>query len=165
MARTTTKERKVKLSPGQPTMLKANGKLSPKQTRVLKALEAGKTPDRIARQMKISVNGIYGHMRRIEEHGVDLSKYRRSPNGSSGKRARRSRGPNSRSNGRNPNGYSPGVQNFLKTLAAEESALQKEDTALTRTIEKARQDLADAEGRIQHVHGALVGIKAAREKV
>lgn len=140
-------------------------RLSPKQATVLKALEAGKTPEQIAGQMKISVNGVYGHMRRIEAHGVDLSKYRRSPNGSSGNTPRRRGGRNSRTNGRNPNGYSPGVQNFLKTLAAEESALQKEDSALTRTIEKARQDLADAEGRIEHVHGALVGIKAAREKV
>lgn len=47
-------------------------KLSKKQAKVLKALEKGKTPAQVATSMKINVNGVYQHMRRLEEKGYDV---------------------------------------------------------------------------------------------
>jgi DNA-binding CsgD family transcriptional regulator len=51
-------------------------KLAKKQKRVLDLLVRGKTPTQAAKAMKISVNGIYGHMRRIEEKGYEVPRSR-----------------------------------------------------------------------------------------
>lgn len=47
-------------------------KLAKKQRRVLDLLEKGKTPSQVAKTLKISVNGVYGHMRRIEAKGYQV---------------------------------------------------------------------------------------------
>lgn len=127
------------------------GNLSPKQKSVLKKLEGGKKPPEIAKTMKISVNGVYGHMRRIEAAGVDLSRFRAS-NGSRKKPTRKRGAPDA-----NSNGHSPGVVRFLKTLDDEESALKDEARDLEETI-------TSANARLGEVGGALQGIDAARSK-
>lgn len=132
-------------------------KLSPRQSAVLKALESGKKPPQIAKQLKVSVNGIYGHMRRIEAAGVDLSKFR-SPNGSSGKRRVRRRSASR-------NGFSPGVQRFLKNLDDEEGALKDEASDLDSAIKSARAKIVEAEEQRTHVSHALSGIGVARKRV
>lgn len=47
-------------------------KLAKKQKRVLDLLTKGKSPGQVAKAMKISVNGVYGHMRRIEAKGYTV---------------------------------------------------------------------------------------------
>lgn len=52
-------------------------KLSPTQERVITALNAtkGDVP-KAAKRLRITPNGVYGHLRRIEEKGHDVSQYR-----------------------------------------------------------------------------------------
>lgn len=70
--------------------------ITPAQQRVLQKLERGGTPKQIARDLRISVNGVYSHMRKLREKGVIPENGSRpqaeveeapasvSPNGSSG---------------------------------------------------------------------------------
>jgi DNA-binding CsgD family transcriptional regulator len=134
-------------------------KLSPKQNRVWDLLSQDKTPAEIAKVMKITVNGVYGHIRRIERAGIDVSAFR-SSNGSS-----RKRGGRRRSASRNRNGFSPGVQRFLKNLDEEEGALKGEANDLDSTIKNARKQIEQAEEQRTHVGHALAGIGAARKRV
>lgn len=134
--------------------------LPKKQRRVYDLLTSGKTPAEVAKQMKISVNGVYGHMRRIESAGLDLSEHR-SRNGSS--TIRRTRRRSTRRTSRN--GQSPGVRDFLKTLDQAEANLSNEDKELAKTIDGAKATLQDAEKREAEVHNALLGIKDARNRV
>jgi Bacterial regulatory proteins, luxR family len=46
--------------------------LTPKQRQVYELLGAGTPPAEIARHLKISPSGVYGHMRNIRAAGVDL---------------------------------------------------------------------------------------------
>lgn len=134
-------------------------KLSPKQKQVYAMLTSDNaTPAQIAKRLKISVNGVYGHMRRIEAAGVDLSKYRRSSNGSSAKTRTRRRSASR-------NGFSPGVQRFLKNLDDEEGALKDEASDLDSAVKTARAKIAEAEEQRTHVGHALAGIGAARKRV
>lgn len=137
--------------------------LSPKQTRVLALLRGGKKVPEIAKRMKISVNGVYGHMRRIESAGIDLSEYRRSPNGSSENKPARRR--SNRRNGASRNGHTPGVKDFLKSLDDAEKNLQREDAELSATAKQAEATLKDATERTVEVENALLGIKDARSRV
>jgi hypothetical protein len=107
--------------------------------------------------MKISVNGVYGHMRRIEKAGVDLSRFR-SSNGSSTK-------PRARRRSASRNGYSPGVTRFLKNLDDEEGALKDEANDLDQEITIAKAKIISAEQQRTHVGHALAGIGAARKRV
>lgn len=140
-------------------LVKKHG-LSTKQRTVLSRLVVGgQKPQQIAKAMKISVNGVYGHMRRIESAGVDLAQFR-SRNGSSTKTRKRSRSKN-----RNGVVHTPGVMGFLKSLDDSEAKLQKEDAELAATIEGAKKTLTDAEARGVEVENALLGIKDARQRV
>lgn len=47
----------------------AKAELSRKQAQVVLLVQQGKSPKQIATRMKISVNGVYGHMRKIREKG------------------------------------------------------------------------------------------------
>jgi DNA-binding CsgD family transcriptional regulator len=93
----------IKHSRSQVEALVKKHKLSTKQRVVLSRLMVGgQQPPQIAKAMKISVNGVYGHMRRIEKAGVDLSRFR-SSNGSSTK-------PGRAGDPQAGNGFSPGVR-------------------------------------------------------
>jgi hypothetical protein len=46
--------------------------LTPKQQHVFNLISEGVTPAAIAKQMKISPSGVYGHMRHIRQAGVTL---------------------------------------------------------------------------------------------
>jgi hypothetical protein len=68
----------------QPMAVKlGSGKLSKKQKKVYDLLQKGKTPKEVASKMGISVNGVYGHMRRIENAGFEVPRSGRG--GSSGR--------------------------------------------------------------------------------
>lgn len=67
-------------------------KLAPKQKRVLDLLNKGKTPTQVAKTLKISVNGIYGHMRRIEAKGYEVP--RSTEGGGRPKKVARKASPN-----------------------------------------------------------------------
>lgn len=97
--------------------------LPPKQRRVYSLLVKGKKPDQIAKTLKISVNGVYGHMRRIEEHGIDVSKYRVNGSRSSNGRSRNGTGKRGSRRGKHPD---PVVQSTLDILTGQETTLQAE---------------------------------------
>ena len=46
--------------------------ITPKQEQVLAALGKGRTVDQVAKSMKISKSGVYGHIRRMREMGVEV---------------------------------------------------------------------------------------------
>lgn len=46
--------------------------LTPKQTQVIDLLKRGRSVAQIAKTMKISESGVYGHIRRLKEAGVDV---------------------------------------------------------------------------------------------
>ena len=97
-------------------MTTEKAKLAKKQKRVLDLLNKGKTPAQVAKTMKISVNGIYGHMRRIEAKGYEVPR--------KGGPARPSKAKAS-TNGSGPVG-----------------AIDAEIAKLSKTIEKRQQEIA-----------------------
>jgi predicted ArsR family transcriptional regulator len=134
-------------------------RLSPKQKQVYAMLTTDRaTPAQIAKRLKISVNGVYGHMRRIEAHGVDLGQFR-SSNGSSRKRSPRRR------SSRNGNGFSPGVQRLVKKLDTEEKALKDEARDLDQEVTIAKAKVISAEDQRTSVEQALKGIAVVRTKL
>lgn len=56
-------------------------KLTAKQAQVYDLLDRGETPPAIAKKLKISSSGVYGHMRNIREAGVTLPSERVAANG------------------------------------------------------------------------------------
>lgn len=124
-----------------------------KQRRVLTLLERGKTIPDVAKAMKITPNAVYGHITRIEKHGVDMSAYR---NGSSRNGKRKAT--------HKPSG-SLGVERFLNSLGNEEDALKDEAADLDNTINDAKHKLVEAEAQRNQVGRALDGIAVARERV
>jgi transposase len=49
-----------------------NATLTPKQEQVLALLGQDKTVQQIAKKLKISPSGVYGHMRRMREAGIEI---------------------------------------------------------------------------------------------
>lgn len=47
-------------------------KLTKKQQQVVKLIREGKTPDHIARKMRITRNAVYGHIARMKRKGISL---------------------------------------------------------------------------------------------
>jgi DNA-binding CsgD family transcriptional regulator len=50
----------------------ANTTITPKQKEVLGLLGQGKTVDQIAKKLKITNSGVYGHIRRMKEAKIDV---------------------------------------------------------------------------------------------
>ena len=103
--------------------------------------------------MKITVNGVYGHMRRIENKGLNMSAFR-SSGATTGKRRGRPRKQSAQSS----NGHSIAVSRFMKNLADDEKALKDEADGLVRRQKR------DGE-RLNQIGKALQGVEAARERV
>lgn len=113
-----------------------------RQQVVLDGLAAKKTPDEIAKQMGISVNGVYGHIRRLKKAGLLSAngKKRGRPRGS----ARKSRPRASRNSRRNVGVETPVIRKMLdaradveKRRAAirdERAKLDAEDLALEAAL-------------------------------
>lgn len=59
-------------------------RLTTKQRKVLDLLEAGANVKEVARQMKISEAGVYGHVRNLRKAGVTLPAERMGPSGGNG---------------------------------------------------------------------------------
>lgn len=129
--------------------------LPKKQRRVYDLLVKGMNANEVARRMKISPNGVYGHMRRIEEHGVDLSQYR-SHNGSS-KNAPRATTTRRRRR-RTANNHSPAVEHTLKVLDGEEATLKGE-------AEKVEFEIKSQQVRLNELGTALGVVSEAKDRI
>lgn len=123
-------------------------KVTSRQQQVIDGLKAGKEPKTIASEMKISVNGVYGHMRRLKQNGMSsLIANGRKSNGRKRGRASTSRRRPS-SNGSRKNGsqrMNPLVgavldakaqaKNRISDIEQEEKKLADEKAALTAAVE------------------------------
>lgn len=114
-------------------------KLAPKQKRVLDLLNKGKSPTETAKALGISVNGIYGHMRRIEAKGYAVP---RSTNGRSASRKTRTKA--------SPNGSGP---------------IDKIDSGIARLIEQAEDRAKEIEVEAMATNERLVALTAEAEEL
>jgi transposase len=126
-----------------------------KQKAVYSFLQGGLKPPEIAKQMKISVNGVYGHMRRIESHDIDLSAFR-SNNGRSGNGRTRSRRPKQAV-------HDPAIERLLKNLDSDEAALKERAQGHETETKRLETELKQHTEAGVEIENGLLAIEAARK--
>lgn len=139
-------------------MKAADGKdLPTKQKRVVTLLAQGKKPAEIAKSMGTGVHNVYGHMRRIEKAGIDLSAFR-SRNGSSRKSV-------------STNGATPStkplasVKHTLDMLAGEKTNLDEEADRIDSQIAENRHLIEQAKASIDRNATERKRIDKARAEI
>lgn len=108
--------------------------LTSKQQEVVKMLRQGKSPEQIARRMKITTNAVYGHVARMRRKGIEV------PGGSSNGRSESANGHPARSS-ENGNGSSRSFDSFGEDL-----------TNVEKEVSTAIEDIqARARGRLDEI--------------
>lgn len=101
-------------------------KLTPKQQQVIEALDRGEAPPAIAKKMKISASGVYGHIRNIRKLGIVIPGESLGSNGD---------GPTADAEPLiPPGGYTPSAEDEAPAVDAE--------TFLEGEVARAQADLA-----------------------
>lgn len=134
-----------------------SGKLSKKQKKVYDLLQKGKTPKQIAAKMGISVNGVYGHMRRIEAAGFEVQ---RSGRGGSSDRATPAPAASQNGNGAVA-GVDAGVEALVKTIESRIGDIKEEAEGISLEREKLdvrTEELTTECKELETRHSALTSI-------
>lgn len=109
--------------------------LSKKQEKVKSALENGKTPTQVAKSMGISTAGVYGHIRRIQAKGFEVSRLEnasRKPEKAKAAPEKQSKAKQeSPRNGVRPAGHiAEGIQDLIRFADDREKQIQEELSVL-----------------------------------
>jgi len=121
----------------------AEAQVTSRQQTVLDGLKAKKTPQDIAAGMNISVNGVYGHIRRLRKAGLIPSRKFR---GGSRRRATTSK-RSTRRNGSRRNSHVP----------AEAKAISKAVADGRKRIEVIQANIANFEDEKRQIEKAIAG--------
>jgi DNA-binding CsgD family transcriptional regulator len=132
-----------------------DAKLTPKQQQVFGLLDDGKKVPEIAKQMKISPSGVYGHMRRIRQLGVKLPTETIESNGG-GAAGRRRRIEMADGIFVNKQSSLPNTQAHLSnsntlTRGSAEDVIQEEVSDAQARIEEISSEIDDHEAKAQEL--------------
>lgn len=104
--------------------------LSKKQKKVKSALENGKTPTQVAKSMGISTAGVYGHIRRIQAKGFEVSRLEnasRKPEKAKAAPGKQNKAKTETRNGVKPAGHiAEGIQDLIRFADDREKQIQEE---------------------------------------
>jgi hypothetical protein len=114
--------------------------LTPKQAQVFEGLQDGLTPPQIAKRMKISPNGVYGHIARIRDAGIKLPESAGKPTRRDGVGAAKAAVTRRKRAARSSNGSSPVLVELSKGIGG---LIEKADDRMAE-IDK-EMDSIDAE--------------------
>lgn len=150
--------------------------LTPKQRVVYDELEKGKKAPEIAKKMKISPAGVYGHIRALSKH-VDVPEPKASSNGASKSKRRRGRPASNGSASKSApvvvnnqatvaGGYESAVDTVAQSLVVERelhNAGEQQISDLRDSIKSAEAQIAETATEVERRQARIAALTRAQE--